>query len=133
MDAVCGECGETDRIEPEEKFIVDRFCLLREILIVLVFPIDEDECDVCSDCRDDHEKRIFEGRRRRGSGDEVPDAASARGCQERKDIDSEDVHLFADTRDGTGHCKSDSAYDVGDQDEEFGIHSRHYICFRAKK
>ena len=76
-------------------------------------------------------ERVLEGGRGRGTGDEVPDDAAARGGQECQDIDAEDVHLLADTCNCTRHCECHSADNVGDQDEEFGIHRRHYICFPA--
>ena len=132
MDAVCGKGCEAHRVEPEEELVIDGEGLVGEGLPALVLPVDEYECDVGGDCRDDYEERILEGRRRGRAHDEVSDDAAARGRQERQDVDTEDVHLFADTCHRTGHCKSDSADDVGDQDEEFGIHSRHYICFRAE-
>ena len=101
MNAVSRECGEADRVEPEEDLVVDAACLFRYVLIVLVLPPDEYECDVCSDCRDDYEERISECGRRDGSRDDVADDASA-GCgEECQNVDTEDIHLFAHTCNGT--------------------------------
>ena len=38
MNAVSRECGEADRVEPEEDLVVDAACLFRYVLIVLVLP-----------------------------------------------------------------------------------------------
>ena len=47
MDTVCRESGETDRVEPEEDLVVDGAGLIGDVLIALVLPPHEYECDVC--------------------------------------------------------------------------------------
>ena len=100
MDTVCREGGKAYRVEPEEELIVDRAGLVGNVFLVLVFPPDEDEREVCGNCGDDDEERILECRRRGGACDEVSYEAAARSRQKRQNIDSEDVHLFPDAGHG---------------------------------
>ena len=58
MDAVCGEGRKAYGVEPEEDLVVDRACLIGDVLFVLVLPPDEYECYVRGDRCDDYEKRI---------------------------------------------------------------------------
>ena len=132
MNAVCGEGCKTYGVEPEEELVVDDLGLLGEVLLTLMFPVNEYKSDVGSNRCDDYEKRIFEGRGRSASRDEISDDAAACCCQKGENVDTEDIHLLSDTCHGTGHCKSDSADDIHYQHEKFCIHSSHYICFRGK-
>lgn len=122
MNAVSRECGEADRVEPEENLVVDGAGLIGDVLIALVLPPHEYEGDVCSDRRNDYKERISERGRRDGSRDDVPDDAAARSGQECQNVDAEDVHLFAHSRNGTGHRESNGAENIRDQHEKFCIH-----------
>lgn len=79
VDAVSREGCKAHRVEPEEELVVDCEGLVGEGLLTLVLPKDENECDVGSDCRDDYEKRILEGRRRDLTHDDITDDTAARG------------------------------------------------------
>lgn len=83
MNTVSSECGEADRVEPEEDFLVDSTCFVGNFALLLVLPPYEDECDVGCDCRDDYEHRVFECGRRGGAHDYVSDDSAARCSQER--------------------------------------------------
>lgn len=133
MNTVSREGSKAYCIEPEKDLIVDCAGLVGNLTLTLVLPPDEDECDVGRDCSNDYKQRIRECCRRCCACNKVSYYAAARSGEECQNVDTEDIHLFAHTCDGTGHRESNGADNIRDQHEKFCIHGDIIYVFGKNK